>query len=108
MTRTRILAASLFLTLAAPAFASGDADAGRKKSVPCQACHGPAGISVSPEFPILAGQNADYLAAALSHYKNGKRKNAIMQSQVTNLTPKDMADLAAFFAKQPGLAPNKY
>ncbi len=108
MTRTRILAASLFLALAMPAAASGDAEAGRKKSVPCKACHGDTGLSVSPEFPVLAGQSADYLAAALSHYKNGKRKNPIMQSQVTNLTPKDMQDLAAFFSKQRGLADNKY
>ncbi len=109
MNRTRVLAASIFLALSVPvAAASGDAEAGRKKSVPCQACHGPTGISVSPEFPILAGQSADYLAVALLHYKNGKRKNAIMQSQVTNLTPRDMADLAAFYAKQRGLADNKY
>ena len=104
MKTTRLLLAAALVSLAAPAFAaSGDAAAGQKKSVPCKACHGEAGVSVSPEFPILAGQNQDYLAVALAHYKNGKRKNPIMQAQVANLTPKDMQDLAAFFAKQKGL-----
>ena len=41
---------------------------------------------------------------ALTHYKNGKRKNPIMAAQVANLTPKDMMDLAAYFSHQPGLA----
>lgn len=104
MTRKTLLAAAL-IAACAPAFAAkGDADAGKKKSEPCKACHGEAGISVSPEFPNLAGQNADYLAAAMSHYKAGKRKNPIMQGQVANLSPRDMQDLAAYFSGQKGLA----
>jgi cytochrome c553 len=96
-----ILVATLF---AVPALASsGDADVGRKKSEPCKACHGEAGISATPDFPNLAGQHADYLAAAISHYKNGKRKNPIMQGQVANLTPRDIADLTAYYSRLPGL-----
>ena len=96
-----ILAAAL---VAAPAFAaSGDADVGKKKSEPCKACHGEAGISASPEFPNLAGQHQDYLVAAINHYKNGKRKNPIMQGQVANLTPRDIHDLSAHYARLPGL-----
>ena len=45
----------------------------------------------------------EYLHAALKHYKNGKRKNPIMQAQVANLTPKDMMDLAAYFSSQKAL-----
>ena len=83
--------------------ASGDADVGRKKSTPCAACHGQNGVSPSPEFPNLAGQYPDYLQTALTHYKNGKRKNPIMQAQVANLTQKDILDLSAYYAKQKGL-----
>jgi len=102
--RAPIVAAALALSLAFPAAAaSGDAEAGRKKSTPCQACHGANGISVGPEFPNLAGQNPDYLAAVLHHYKNGKRKNPIMQPQAANLSEKDILDLAAFFSSQQGL-----
>ena len=100
--RTSILAT--LLAIAAPAYAaSGDAEAGRKKSTPCAVCHGPNGVSASPEFPNLAGQYPDYIQSALTHYKNGKRKNAIMQAQVANLSQKDILDLAAYFSHQKGL-----
>jgi cytochrome c553 len=100
----RIPVLVLSLLLAEAAFgASGDADVGRKKSEPCKACHGEAGISVSPDFPNLAGQHVDYLRAALNHYKNGKRKNPIMQGQVANLSQKDILDLTAYYSSQHGL-----
>jgi cytochrome c553 len=100
----RIVTAAALLALSIPAFAaSGDADAGRKKSAPCAACHGEKGVSASPEFPNLAGQYSDYLQTAMEHYKNGKRKNPIMQAQVANLKPKDILDLSAYFASQNGL-----
>ena len=97
-----ILAAAMAAALPAAA-ASGDADVGRKKSAPCAACHGQNGVSPSPDFPNLAGQYSDYLQTALTHYKNGKRKNPIMQAQVANLPPTDILDLSAFYAKQKGL-----
>ena len=100
-----LLAASLLLAFCLPAAAaSGDAEAGKKKSAPCAACHGENGISVSPEFPNLAGQYPDYIEAALKHYQNGKRKNPIMAAQVKDLSPKDMLDLAAYFSKQHALS----
>lgn len=103
--RTCTIIALSCLALCAPAFAAaGDIEAGRTKSQPCKACHGEAGISVSPEFPKIAGQHPDYLATALRHYKAGKRKNPIMAGQVANLSEKDMLDLAAYYAAQPGLA----
>ena len=102
MSRALLAAALLAVSLPVCA-ASGDPEVGRKKSTPCAACHGANGVGVSPEFPNLAGQHVDYLEAALRHYKNGKRKNPIMQAQVASLTPKDMMDLAAFFASQKGL-----
>lgn len=101
-TKLGLIAFCMALSTVAAA-ASGDAEVGRKKSTPCAVCHGANGVSPSPEFPNLAGQHADYLEAAMKHYKNGKRKNPIMQAQVAGLTPKDMMDLAAFFATQKGL-----
>ena len=100
----RILALACIALFTLPALAaSGDAEVGRKKSEPCKACHGEGGISASPEFPNLAGQHADYMMAALTHYKNGKRKNPIMKGQAANLSPKDILDLAAYFSREPGL-----
>jgi cytochrome c553 len=102
--KLRMLAAACAAFASATVLAaSGNAEAGAKKSQPCQACHGQKGISVSPDFPNLAGQNFDYLYHALKHYKNGKRKNPIMQGQVANLSDKDMLDLAAHFSHLQGL-----
>jgi cytochrome c553 len=103
MTRTILFAAALVAAILPASAASGDPEVGRKKSTPCAACHGANGVSPSPDFPNLAGQHPDYLEAALRHYKNGKRKNPIMQAQVANLSNKDMLDLAAFFSSQKGL-----
>ena len=82
---------------------AGDPAAGKEKSTPCQACHGPDGNSPSPAFPILAGQYADYMFQVLKEYKSGARKNAIMSAQTTTLSEQDMKDLAAYYASQKGL-----
>jgi cytochrome c553 len=103
MIKSLLLAAALCAIAVPAAAASGDAEAGRKKSAPCAACHGANGVSPSPDFPNLAGQYPDYLESALKHYKSGKRKNPIMTGQVANLSPKDMMDLAAFYASQQAL-----
>jgi cytochrome c553 len=99
----KILALALLAFALPAAAASGDAEVGRKLSTPCAACHGANGVSPSDAFPNLAGQYPDYLETALKHYKNGKRKNPIMQGQVANLEPKAMMDLAAYFASQKAL-----
>lgn len=86
-----------------PAFAAkGDLEAGKSKSVACQACHGADGNSIDPMYPRIAGQYADYLARALHEYKNGNRKNAIMAGFATTLSDQDILDLSAYFAALPG------
>jgi len=82
---------------------AGDPAAGKDKSQACAACHGKTGNSKNPMYPRLAGQYEDYLFQALKQYKSGKRQNAIMKGQVANLSTKDMADLAAYYASQKGL-----
>ncbi len=100
--KVRVLAVALLALSLPAAAASGDAEAGKHKSTPCAVCHGADGKSVSPDFPNLAGQYEDYLFKALTHYANGKRKNAIMTMQVQSLklSEKDMKDLAAYFSRQ--------
>jgi cytochrome c553 len=99
--KTVLLAA--LLSSALPVLAGGDASVGKKKAEPCKACHGENGLSATGDFPNLAGQHNDYLVFVLNHYKNGKRKNPIMVGQVANLTPKDIADLAAYYSSLQGL-----
>jgi cytochrome c553 len=88
---------------AGAAAASGSAARGGEKAAACAACHGEAGVSPAPAWPNLAGQHKDYLIHALVQYQNGQRKDPVMAGQVGTLTERDISDLAAFFAAQPGL-----
>lgn len=80
--------------------ATGNAEAGKAKSALCAACHGVDGNSTTGLWPKLAGQNAGYLVQELQKFKSGARENASMTGMVANLTPEDMADLAAYFSSQ--------
>ena len=102
---------SLFLPLAAAALlfafsaqgaglGPGDPEAGQTKSAPCQGCHGPDGNSMVPQFPKLAGQGEKYIIKQLQEFKAGDRNNATMAPFAAGLSEEDMADLAAYFARQ--------
>jgi cytochrome c553 len=102
-----LLAAAVILALASGVAQAANPEAGKEKSRPCAACHGPDGNSPAPDFPRLAGQHYDYLVKTLKDYKSGARKNAIMAPQVANLTQRDIEDLAAFYSHQQGLVTRK-
>jgi cytochrome c553 len=71
----------------------------------CAACHGATGVSVIPNYPILAGQYPDYLRREIGEYKNGGRKNAIMSGMAATIKDSDVAALAEYFSKlQPALS----
>lgn len=81
---------------------AADVEAGKAKSQICQACHGADGNGIGdPQYPLLAGQYADYLAKALNDYKSGARENAIMLGFASTLSDEDIVNLAAFYASQP-------
>ena len=86
--------------MALPAYAAGDANAGRSKAQACAGCHGADGNASIPNYPKLAGQHAGYLVKQLQAFKANKRKDAIMNGQVANLKQQDMEDIAAYFEKQ--------
>ncbi|MEC7119856.1 MAG: c-type cytochrome [Pseudomonadota bacterium] len=101
----KLIAAAFALTSVAAVQAAvnmpaGDVAAGQSASAVCAACHGADGNSASAEFPRLAGQNAKYIYKQLMDYKSGHRDNAIMKAQVAALSPKQMADLAAYFSSR--------
>jgi cytochrome c553 len=104
MNKTTLLILSLGLaSLSGQALAAGDPAAGQAKSTTCVACHGADGNSPDPQYPILAGQYADYLVQSLKSYKDGSRQNAIMSGFAAGLSTQDIRDLAAFYAAQEGL-----
>jgi cytochrome c553 len=82
------------------ALAEGSAEKGESKSTACIACHGPAGNSVNPEWPSLAGQGQEYIRKQLQAFKGGARKNPLMTPMAAGLSDEDMADLGAYFAAQ--------
>ena len=76
----KLLQISLALATAFGAFAAQaqDVKAGEKKIAMCIGCHGIPGYQASfPEIhkvPMIAGQNAKYIVAALQAYAKGDRK----------------------------------
>jgi cytochrome c553 len=96
---------SLLLALAAlsPVAQAQDVEAGRGKVAMCVGCHGIPGYQNSfPEIhkvPMISGQNAKYIEAALQAYKKGDRKHPTMRGIAGSMSEQDMADVAAFYAQ---------
>jgi len=80
--------------------------AGEEKALNlCSTCHGPRGISTSPEFPILAAQRRGYLEAQLeafrSHTRSEKIAHDFMWGIAGGLDDKMIGAVAGFYAAQP-------
>jgi cytochrome c553 len=101
MTRAPLLAAALLIT-SLPCFAAaekGDAAAGKTKVYTCAGCHGiPGWKNAYPNYhvPKIAGQNYDYLIAALNEYKKGERAHPTMRAQGESLSDQDIRDIATY------------
>jgi cytochrome c553 len=80
----------------------GDPMAGQKKIDMCIGCHGIVGYQASfPEVhkvPMISGQGAKYIVAALKAYKAGERKHPTMRGIADSLSDQDMADVAAYYS----------
>ncbi|HID00172.1 MAG TPA: cytochrome c [Piscirickettsiaceae bacterium] len=66
----------------------------------CVGCHGVDGNSTSPIFPKLAGQHAAYLENALKAYRDGFRRNDMMNRFAKGLSDQDIKEIAAYYAAQ--------
>jgi cytochrome c553 len=96
-------------TAPAPSGAKSSIDA---KVAMCIGCHGIKGYQASfPEVyrvPMISGQSAKYIVAALTAYKNGDRKHPTMRGIAETLTEQDMNEIAAHYeadGKDDGAAP---
>ncbi len=104
--RLRALLAALAVLPALGAQAQDiDATARTVAAQVCSSCHGGNGISVSPEFPILAGQQRDYLAAQLRAFRARTRAEPdahdYMWGMATMLDERLVEPLAAYYAALP-------
>jgi cytochrome c553 len=71
-----------------------------KASETCLACHGTNGVGITADFPTISGQHRDYLERALTDYKKGGRKNAVMAGMTATLTQEDIEALSVYYSKQ--------
>jgi len=54
---------------------------------------------------MIGGQNAGYIALALSEYKKGERKHPTMRAIAGSLSDQDMADIGEYYAAQTSSSP---
>ena len=88
---------------------TGDVGAGRKLAnegdgpvAACANCHGANGEGqAAAGFPRLAGSSAYYLRKQLNDYQTGKRSNSVMQPVDKTMSPRQIADAAAYFSSLP-------
>lgn len=91
-------AAAAALLLSGVANAADPAAGQKAYETTCMACHGAKGISIAPIYPNLAGQKDQYVAEQLKAFRDGTRKNAIMEPMAKNLTDTDIANIAAYLS----------
>jgi cytochrome c553 len=71
----------------------------------CSKCHGEYGVSISPLFPILAGQLPGYIEAELKLFRlrgrSDPRGRAFMWGIARGLTDEQIKGVAQYFSSQP-------
>ncbi|MCA3217327.1 MAG: cytochrome c [Burkholderiales bacterium] len=68
----------------------------------CTGCHTIPGYQASfprvYRVPMISGQSAKYIEAALLAYKKGERSHPTMRAIAGGLTDKEIAEIAAYYA----------
>lgn len=83
------------------AFADADAERGRVLADTCEGCHAVESYNnVYPTYhvPRIGGQSAEYVALALTLYRDGNRSHATMTAQASSYSDQDIQDIAAYLA----------
>ena len=102
MSKWVVYTSAAMALLSTPALKAADLEAGKAKAqAVCAACHGANGVSVSDTIPNLAGQRLAYLESQLRAWKDGSRKNPVMNAIGTQLSADDIGNVAAYFASLP-------
>jgi cytochrome c553 len=84
----------------ATAAASDPIQAGKTAAAGCAGCHGETGVSKTPGTPSLVGLDPKYLVAAMKAYKNGQRKNDLMNSMLATVSDANVNNIALYYALQ--------
>lgn len=84
------------VTLGEKIYRGGVAD---RQIAACAGCHSPNGAGVPAQFPRLAGQQSEYVAAQLTAFRDGVRKNNAMMTDVAaKLNDREIKALADYVA----------
>ena len=75
-------------------------DAQREKAAPCTACHGDEGRSALADIPSLAGQPKQFITTQLVMFREGNRKNPVMNALAAPLSNAEISELGSYFAAQ--------
>lgn len=71
----------------------------------CSTCHGPRGVSTSPEFPTLAGQHQAYLIAQMKAFRDrsraDKEAHEYMWGIAAQLDDAAIEGIARYYSMQP-------
>jgi len=93
--------------VSSPAMAQ-QSDARKLAAEVCASCHGPRGESISPAFPRLAGQQAQYLEDQLKAFRDRTRADPMAQAYMWGMTSQldngAIKGLAAFYSSQKPVA----
>jgi len=86
--------------LASAAATAQPTEAQRQKAEPCAACHGAEGRAPLADTPALAAQPKQFITTQLVMFREGNRKNVVMNALAAPLSNADINDLGSFFAAQ--------
>jgi cytochrome c553 len=76
--------------------AGGDAEAGRRNTVTCNACHGQASLK---SVPNLGGQSETYFVSSMHAYQDGRRGHATMRDVAKAWSDRELKNFAAHYAR---------
>ena len=99
-----LIAAVLALTDAHGAGVNTRQSANERAVNLCSSCHGPRGVSTSPEFPILAAQSESYLATQMMAFRDRTRRekeaHQFMWGIAAQMDDAAIAGVARYYAAQ--------
>jgi cytochrome c553 len=79
---------------------AADPDPIEQKVQACIACHGADGSSKLPDTPSLAGQPKQFITTQLVMFREGNRKNAVMNAMAAPLSNADINGIGGYFASK--------
>ena len=88
----------------APSLRAQETDTVKLGTQVCATCHGPRGDSISPAFPKIAGQRAEYLETQLKAFRDRTRADPMAQAYMWGMTSQLSDDtikkLAVYYSGQ--------